>query len=145
MINKEYLENKIKDFEQRHQYMGYLTNSFDKELARRWQDEQAQKTRKWHAVNSNDDVVSLINRFDSVVSVYEGAKHGHYHDAFDMALALYDALLGFRKWAQFADESSFNSTNFTPISKDAADELFVRLASIASRMDKVNMKRAMSD
>ncbi len=145
MVTQKYMEGKIREFEQQHQYRGYLTNNYDKEIIRRWKDEQARKDQKWRAINNYDDVVTLINRYDNIVASFEKADRGFYEDGFDMALALYDALQGLRKMAQFIEPKPWNTTKFTQVSEKEADALFARLDGIALRMSNVNLRRAMSD
>ncbi len=145
MVTEEYLKNKIKEFEQTHNYHGYLTNNYNKDISRRWKDEQARQNQKWQAINDNNDVIALINRYDNTVASFEKATHMFYEDGFDMALALYDVLQGLRKMAQFIEPKRWNTTKFTPISEEEADALFARLDGIAIRMSDVNLRRAMSD
>ena len=145
MVTQEYLENKINDFELHHQYRGYLTNNYDKEISRRWKDEQSRRNQKWQDVRNNADVYDLINRYDNIVTYYEDAEYSFYEDSFDMALSLYDAIQGLRKLAKFVEVKPWITTQFSPISVEEADDIFLRLDSIVLRMDDVNLRRAMSD
>ena len=46
MEKDEYLKQKIKDFEHKHYYMGYLEKSNDPQLKRNWKCELQQKHLK---------------------------------------------------------------------------------------------------
>lgn len=144
MKSGEYLSEKLREFTGRHYYQGYLTIP-DRELERRWKAESANRDQKWRRIKSNRDVFDLIDRYDSAVSfVEEHVKVGHIEDAFNMALALHNALQGLRKLAQ-ATDTPFPPDGFSPLSPEEIDAVFDRLERITERMDQENMKRAMAD
>lgn len=142
----KYIENKLQQFVSTHPYSGYLNIQNDRELQRKWKNEQSQRDLLWRQITCNDDVFSLIDRFDGSVSFVE--KHveiGHIEDGFNMALALYRALLGIKKLSQFCLPRTYHTTNFTPLSVEEVDFMFNRLDSIYTRMQEQNTKRAMQD
>lgn len=146
METGKYISEKLRRFQETHYYMGYLNHSGDPVSKRRWKQEQQEDTRKWQEIKCNQDVLDLINHYDGTVSLIEKyAKVGHIDDAYDMALALHDALRGLRKMSQFVDRHPWSTDGFSEISIDEVDALFDRLESIAARMQTQNLRRAMQD
>lgn len=146
METGKYITEKLKQFNATHYYMGYLNDSYDADIKRMWKIEQQQNDRKWQEIKCNQDVLKLIERFDGAVSfVEQHVKVGHIEDAYNMALALHDALRGIRKLAQFVDKRPWSTSNFTEMSISEVDELFDRLERIAIRMEQQNFRRAMQD
>lgn len=144
---KEYLEGKIAEFEKKHYYKGYLSST-NPELKRRWKEEEKNRDRKWRQIESNKDVYDLIERFDGAVSFVEKfvePGYGHIEDGFNMSLALYNAIWGLKKLAQFADRYSWSTHGFSEITEQEVDNIFSRLEEIYIRMDKMNMRRASQD
>lgn len=116
MEKQEYIKKKIIDFEQKHYYMDYLNNANDPELKRSWKRELQQQNAKWQNIRCTKDVMDLIERFEGCVSLVERyVKVGHIKDGYDMALALYNALLGLKKMAQCINLSG-EYANFAGIS-----------------------------
>ncbi len=147
---KTYIEEKIKVIESTSDPRGYLVRlaSGDTEIRRMWKAEIERDNTCWRNINSNDDVIDLIDRFDGCVHFVEENVpfgRGHIEDGYNMALAEYRALQGLRKLAQFIDARPFNQTNFTPMSENEIDELFNRMNRIIDRMDQQNLRRAMQD
>jgi len=140
-----YISQKIVEFNKAHYYQGYL-NSTVPEIARMWKEEQRLKDTKWRSINSNKDVMELIDRYDGKVSFVE--KHitvGHVEDGYNMALILHDAIQGLRKLALFVDAKPWNNTGFSKLSMEEVDTIFNRLEGITHRMQEQNQRRAMMD
>lgn len=145
MTTGEYISEKIESFQRNNYYYGYLTST-DPEIKNMWKNEQNNKDKKWRDIQSNDDVLKLIDLFESSVSFVEKyVKQGHIEDGYNMALALDNALQGLRKLARNIDPRPWNKTEFTPMTTQEIDAIFDRLEAIAVRMSKQNMKRAMQD
>lgn len=147
---KEYIEEKIKILERTSDPKGYLIRlaSADTEIRRLWKAETEKDNTCWRNINSNDDVIDLIERFDGQVRFVEDNVPygcGHIEDGYNMALAEYRAIQGLRKMAQFIDSHTFNQTNFTPMSENEIDKLFDRINIIIDRMNQQNLRRAMQD
>ncbi len=145
VTTQKYLEDKIKEFERRHIYKSYLTNHSDKELARRWKEEQEHEFQKWRAIKSNTEVYRLIDVYNNVVTSIEKNKRSFIEDGFDMALALDNAIRGLRKMAQSIEPKTWSDSKFISVSNREVDEIFERLDKIAARMNAINCKRAMRD
>lgn len=144
---KEFLEGKIAEFEKNHFYKGYLSST-DPEIKRRWKEEEKIRDRKWCEIKSNKDVYDLIDQFDGAVSIVEKfvwPGHGHIEDGFNMSLALYNAIRGLKKLAQFVDRHSGSADGFSEITEQEVDKIFSRLEEIYVRMEEMNMRRAMQD
>ncbi len=149
-IMKEYIEEKIKKLQERGDPKGYLSRlaSTDTEIRRLWKAEVQKDNTCWRNINTNADVIDLIECFDGRVRFVEDNVpygSGHIEDGYNMALAEYRAIQGLRKMAQFIDPNPFNQTNFTPISENEIDRLFERMNSIVDRMNNQNFRRAMQD
>lgn len=147
---KTYIEEKIKAIESTSDPRGYLVRlaSGDTEIRRMWKTETERDNICWRNINTNDDVIDLIDRFDGCVYFVEENVpfgRGHIEDGYNMALAEYRALQGLRKLAQFIDTRPFNNTNFMPMSENEIDELFNRMNRIIDRMNQQNLRRAMQD
>lgn len=147
---KEYIEEKIKKLQERGDPKGYLSRlaSTDTEIRRLWKAEVQKDNTCWRNINTNADVIDLIEHFDGQVRfVEDNAPYGsgHIEDGYNMALAEYRAIQGLRKMAQFIDPNPFNQTHFTPISENEIDRLFERMNSIVDRMNNQNFRRAMQD
>ena len=147
---KEYIEEKIKKLQEKGDPKGYLSRlaSSDTEIRRLWNAEVEKDNTCWRSINTNADVIDLIDRFDGRVRFVEDNVpygSGHIEDGYNMALAEYRAIQGLRKMAQFIDPSPFNKTQFTPMSESEIDELFERINSIIGRMNQQNFRRAMQD
>ena len=145
MTTGEYISEKIESFQRNNYYYGYLTST-DPEIKNMWKNEQNNKDKKWRDIQSNDDVLKLIDLFESSVSFVEKyVKQGHIEDGYNMALALDNALQGLRKLANNVDPHPWNQTEFTPMTTEEIDDIFDRLEAIAVRMNEQNMRRAMQD
>ena len=149
-IMKEYIEEKIKKLQERGDPKGYLSRlaSTDTEIRRSWKAEVQKDNTCWRNINTNADVIDLIEHFDGQVRFVEDNVpygSGHIEDGYNMALAEYRAIQGLRKMAQFIDPNPFNQTHFTPISENEIDSLFERMNSIVDRMNNQNFRRAMQD
>lgn len=147
---KEYIEEKIKILERTSDPKGYLIRlaSADTEIRRLWKAETEKDNTCWRNINSNDDVIDLIERFDGQVRFVEDNVPygcGQIQDGYNMALAEYRAIQGLRKMAQFIDSRTINQTNFTPMSENEIDKLFDRINIIIDRMNQQNLRRAMQD
>ena len=147
---KEYIEEKIKKLQERGDPKGYLSRlaSTDTEICRLWKAEVQKDNTCWRNINTNADVIDLIECFDGRVRFVEDNVpygSGHIEDGYNMALAEYRAIQGLRKMAQFIDPNPFNQTHFTPISENEIDRLFERMNSIVDRMNNQNFRRAMQD
>ena len=147
---KEYIEEKIKKLQERGDPKGYLSRlaSTDTEIRRLWKAEGQKDNTCWRNINTNADVIDLIECFDGRVRFVEDNVpygSGHIEDGYNMALAEYRAIQGLRKMAQFIDPNPFNQTHFTPISENEIDRLFERMNSIVDRMNNQNFRRAMQD
>ena len=147
---KEYIEGKIKKLQEAGDPKGYLSRlaSTDTEIRRLWKAEVEKDNTCWRNINTNADVIDLIDRFDGRVRFVENNVpygSGLIEDGYNMALAEYRAIQGLRKMAQFIDPSPFNQTQFTPMSESEIDELFERMNSIIGRMNQQNFRRAMQD
>ena len=149
-VMKEYIEEKIKNFEEKYypkRYLGGLA-SVDSEIKRMWRDECAKDNQCWRKVETNEDVIRLIDAFESAVYFVEKNVRfgdGHIEDGYRMALAAYRALQGLRKMAEFIDPRPYSQLKFTELSEDEVDGLFDRLNEIAKRMEKQNIRRMMQD
>ena len=149
MENSE-IEEKIKNFEEKYypkRYLGGLA-SVDSEIKRMWRDECAKDNQCWRRVETNEDVIRLIDAFESAVYFVEKNVRfgdGHIEDGYRMALAAYRALQGLRKMAEFIDPRPYSQLKFTELSEDEVDGLFDRLNEIAKRMEKQNIRRMMQD
>ena len=149
---KEYIEEKIQKIEQSLN-IGYYLQSVaqsDPDLKRLWKEEVDNKNIKWRKINTNQDVINLIDRFDGAVSFVENNVkfgYGHIEDGYNMMLGLYNALQGLRKLAQFVDDLAkpWSTTGFSEVTEAEVDEMFSRLNSIIVRMQNQNMRRAMQD
>ena len=142
----KYITLKLEEFEKSHNYMGYLTQITDRDLQRQWKQELQEKDVNWRQINCTQDVLDLINRFDGTVSFVENhVKVGLIEDGFNMSLALYRALQGIRKMAQFADPKPWHQTTKFAVSTEEVDDIFNRLEEITKRMGSQNMRRAMQD
>lgn len=149
-IMKEYIEEKIKKLQERGDPKGYLSRlaSTDTEIRRLWKAEVQKDNTCWRNINTNADVIDLIEHFDGQVRFVEDNVpygSGHIEDGYNMALAENRAIQGLRKMAQFIDPNPFNQTHFTPISENEIDRLFERMNSIVDRMNNQNFRRAMQD
>lgn len=147
---KEYIEEKIKKIQETSDPKGYLTRlaSSDTEIRRSWKAELEKDNACWRNINTNEDVIDLIDRFDGRVRFVEDNVpygSGHIEDGYNMALAEYRAIQGLRKMAQSIDPSPFNPTRFTRMSESEIDELFERMNGIIGRMNQQNLRRAMQD
>ena len=147
---KEYIEEKIKKLQERGDPKGYLSRlaSTDTEIRRLWKAEVQKDNTCWRNINTNADVIDLIEHFDGQVRFVEDNVpygSGHIEDGYNMALAEYRAIQGLRKMAQFIDPNPFNQTHFTPISENEIDRLFERMNSIVDRMNNQNFRRAMQE
>lgn len=147
---KEYIEEKIKKLQERGDPKGYLSRlaSTDTEIRRLWKAEVQKDNTCWRNINTNADVIDLIECFDGRVRFVEDNVpygSGHIEDGYNMALAEYRAIQELRKMAQFIDPNPFNQTHFTPISENEIDRLFERMNSIVDRMNNQNFRRAMQD
>lgn len=147
---KDYIEAKIKELQEISNPQGYLTSlaNTDSETRRLWKAELERKDSFWRSINTNEDVLDLIERFNGQVSFVE--KHvpygsGHIEDGYNMALSEYRAMQGLRKLAQFIDPSPFHKTQFTPMSESEIDEIFNRMHSIIKRKNQQDLRRAMQD
>lgn len=142
----KYITLKLQEFEKSHNYMGYLTQINDRDLQRQWKQELQEKDVNWRQINCTQDVLDLIDRFDGTVSFVENhVKIGLVEDGFNMSLALYRALQGIRKMAQFADPKPWQQTKMFAVSTEEVDAIFNRLEEISKRMSSQNMRRAMQD
>lgn len=147
---KEYFEVKIKKIQEKSDPEGYLSRlaSSDTEIRRLWKTEKENDNVCWRNINTNDDVMNLVNHFDGQVRFVEKNVpygSGHIEDGYNMALAEYRAIQGLRKMAQFINPSPFHKTSFAPLSEIEIDELFDRMNSIIDRMNQQNLRRAMQD
>ena len=147
---KEYIEEKIKKLQATSNPKSYLMTlaSSNAELRRLWKAEVEKDNACWRKINTNADVIDLIDRFDGQVHFVEANVpygYGHIEDGYNMALAEYRAIQGLRKMAQFIDPSPFIRTQFTPMSENEIDELFERMDSIISRKNQQDVRRAMQD
>ena len=145
-----YIEMKIKAFLEKsnpERYIAQLANG-NLEIRRMWKSEQNHRNKNWQRINNNQDVIDLIDLFDRVVQSVETQVRfgdGRIDDAYDMALAEYNALQGLRKLAQFINPRPFNNSAFTTLSDSEIDELFERMDKIVKRMNIQNQRRAMQD
>ncbi len=147
---KEYIESKIIELQKVSDPKGFLTRlaSVNPEFRRLWRSELDKDNECWRKINSNNDVIKLIDLFEGQVQFvekYVPFGSGHVEDGYKMALAEYRALQGLRKMAQFIDPSPFNPTNFTLLSETEIDELFDRMVNIIKRKDQQDMRRMMQD
>ena len=147
---KSYIESKISKIEEISNAKGYLSRlaNGDADIRRLWRDDLENDNAHWRKINSNDDVIDLINRFDGQVQFVE--KHVPFGseniiDGYNMALAEYRAVQGLRKMAQFIDPSPCNPTKFTPISEEEIDKLFERMITIINRKNQQDFLRAIQD
>lgn len=147
---KDYIIEKINEFEKKY-HLQYCLNSLasvDSEISRMWKQESSQNNECWRRINTNDDVIQLVDFFDrSVRFVEENVRFGdgHIEDGYNMALAGYRAIQGFRKMAEFIDPKPWNKSGFAELSETEVDTLFNRMNEIAERMNKQNSRRAMQD
>ena len=145
-----YINEKIKAFEGLY-HPAYSLNtlaSSDAGLRSSWKRDRAKSEAKQREIRTNDDVISLIDRFDDAVDhvdEYMQSGPGCIEDAYDMYLAAYNAIRGLRKLAQFTDPFLCFESGFSELSEDEVDQLFDRMNDIAKRMDALNMRRAMQD
>ena len=145
MTTGEYISEKISTFQRNHCYTGYLTCR-DSDIQRMWQTEKNRENEKWRAIKNNDDVLKLIDAFESTVSYVEKyVKLGNIEDGYRMALALYNAIQGLHKLAKNIDPHPWNKTEFMPMTTQEVDAIFDRLEAIAARMSEQNARRAMQD
>lgn len=150
IIMKKYIEAKIKKLLETSDPKGYLMRlaSSNQELHGLWEKELEMDNACWQRINTNEDVINLIDRFDGQVHFVEDNVpygSGHIEDGYNMALAEYRAIQGLRKMAQFIDSSHFTQTKFVPLSETEIDELFERINDIITRMNQQNFRRAMQD
>ena len=147
---KQYIESKIIELQKVSDPKGYLTRlaSVNPEFRRLWRSELDKDNECLRKINTNDDVIKLIDLFEGQVQFvekYVPFGSGHAEDGYKMALAEYRALQGLRKMAQFIDPHVCNTTNFTPLSEAEIDKLFNRMVSIIARKDQQDMRRMMQD
>lgn len=147
---KSYIESKISKIEETSNAKGYLSRlaNGDADIRRLWREELENDNAHWRKINSNDDVIDLINRFDGQVQFVENHVpfgNGNIIDGYNMALAEYRAVQGLRKMAQFIDPSLCNPTKFTPISEEEIDKLFERMITIINRKNQQDFLRAIQD
>ena len=147
---KDYIIEKISEFEKKYHLQYYLNSlaSVDSEISKMWKQESSQNNECWRRINTNDDVIQLVDFFDrSVRFVEENVRFGdgHIEDGYNMALAGYRAIQGFRKMAEFIDPKPWNKSGFAELSETEVDTLFNRMNEIAERMNKQNLRRAMQD
>ena len=147
---KTYIESKINELLKTSNPEGYIKilASMDADIRRLWKSERSNDNRYWSQVNSNKDIIDLIDNFDGKVSFVENYVPfgcSNIEDGYNMALAEYRAIQGLQKLAQFIDPNPFNKTNFTLLSEKEIDELFDRMYSIIKRRDQQDTRRAMQD
>ena len=70
---KEYIEVKIKKIQEKSDPEGYLSRlaSSDTEIRRLWKTEKENDNVCWRNINTNDDVMNLVNHFDGQVRFVE--------------------------------------------------------------------------
>ena len=80
MATGEYISEKLKSFQKKHYYSGYLVSN-DPEIKRMWQNEQNNENKKWRDIKNNQDVLKMIDSFESSVNYVEKyVKQGNLED-----------------------------------------------------------------
>jgi len=115
-----------------------------------WTSEKNNKNIFWQKINSNEDVIKLIEEFDGSVRFVEKNVPfgcGHIEDDYRMTLAEYRLIQGLRKMANCIDPAPYLNlqTEFTAMSEEEINELFNRIEKIIVRMKEQNLRRAMQD
>ena len=147
---REYIETKINELKKISNPENYLKNlSYnDVELEKKWRRDQSKDRECWDNINSNEDVINLIELFDGQVRFIEnnvpyGA--GIDEDGYKMALAEYRVVRGLQKMAQFIGKGQVSKVNFTLLSETEIDALFDRVKEIIIRKNRQNERRGYED
>lgn len=145
-----YFDSKLTDLRKISDPEGHLKRLTydDTDLQKKWRNERKNNDSYWAKINSNDDVIALIDYFDEQVSFMEGRlPYGSMiaEDKYIMALAEYRAVQGLRKMAQFIDKGKVSQVEFTALSKAEIDALFERMKRIILKMNQQTELRAMQD
>lgn len=139
MTEEQYIKNKLAEINSTYNVLGHLGRYSDKDIKKRWKEDEKRTYNLWLSVKSVSDVERFVNQFIATVKQFENIN-GLFQDAYVMDLSLYRAENAIQKMAQCYNDDEFD---FETFKENDIDNMFNTLYEGIKSMEKVNQHRAM--